>query len=57
MFDSGTRTVGDIIDNQGRMISYAPLRETFSPASVFLTYHGIISAIPAKWKKLLKKTV
>ncbi len=55
MFDSGIRIVGDIIDNQGRMISYAPLCETFSLASGFLTYHGIISAIPAKWEKLLKE--
>ncbi len=32
MFDSGIRTVDDIIDNQGRMISYEALCETFSLA-------------------------
>ncbi len=55
MFDSGIRTVDDIIDNQGRIVSYEALCENFSLASGFLTYHGIISAIPAKWKKLLKE--
>ncbi len=55
MFDSGIRTVDDIINNQGRMISYAALYETFSLASGFITYHGIISAIPAQLKKLLKE--
>ncbi len=54
MFDSGIRTVGDIIDNEGRMISYEALCKKFSLANGFLTYHGIMSAIPAKWKKLLK---
>ncbi len=55
IFDSGIRTIGDIIDSKGRMISYKALCEKCSLASGFLTYHGIISAIPAKWKKLLKE--
>ncbi len=55
MFESGIRTVCDIIDNQGRILSYEVLCEKYSLTSDLLTYHGIINAIPTKWNWLFKE--
>ena len=50
----GVFFIDDLIDAQGNFLSLTNFQEKFELQTNFLTYNGIISAIPRGWRELIK---
>ena len=53
-YNKGIKNVEDILNENGSFLSYEQFVTKYEINTNFLTYHGIISAIPAKWKHILR---
>ena len=55
-FDKGVRLIQDLLDADGKVMSYAEFREKYLLSCNFLTYFQVISAVPKKFIESEKVT-
>ena len=55
LYDAGLVILNDIISRNGRLLNFPEFKRKYPQAKVdFLTYFGIVSAIPSPWKELIR---
>ena len=55
LIKGGIREVGDLFDNNGEIFSRNDLQINLNRQIPFVTYHGLITAIPRTWKTALNE--
>lgn len=50
----GIFLINDLINDDGNFLSLENFQDKFNVHTNFLTYNGLISAIPKHWKELIK---
>ena len=55
-FDKGVHTVKDLVDQNLDFLTYEEFQLRYQLQTNFLTYYGLINAIPQEYKKALKQT-
>ena len=55
-FDKGVYLIQDLLDTDGKVMSYAKFKEKYLLSCNFLTYFQVISAIPKKFIESAKVT-
>ena len=55
MYRANIRYIGDVTKTCGDFLTYGELRHIFPHVKInFLSYQGLINAIPCSWKQVLK---
>ena len=54
-FDKGVYTIKDLFDQNLDFLSYEEFKLRYQLQTNFLTYYGLINAIPQKYKRQFKK--
>ena len=55
-FDKGVHTVKDLVDQNLDFLTYEEFQLRYHLQPNFLTYYGLINAIPQEYKKAIKQT-
>ena len=55
-FDKGVHTVKDLVDQNLDFLTYEEFKLQYQLQTNFLTYYGVINAIPQEYKKAIKQT-
>ena len=53
-YDKGARYIKDLLNGNRIIMSYAEFTQKFNIQVDFVTYYGVICAIPTEWKDLIK---
>ena len=54
-FDKGVHTVKDLVDQNLDFLTYEEFQLRYQLQTNFLTYYGLINAIPQEYKKAIKQ--
>ena len=54
-FNAGVKTLSDILDEEGKFLSFPEFRKKYKIKTNFLRYLGLCNAIPKYWKEALNR--
>ena len=53
--EKGVTTIGDLLDENKKFLTYKSLLDKFDLRTNFLTYNGVVAAIPKSWKESIQR--
>ena len=53
--EKGVITIGDLLDDNNKFLTFKSLLEKYDLRTNFLTYNGVIAAIPKSWKESIQR--
>ena len=56
-YDKGIRSINDIVDHNGNILSFENLKITYGIAGTFIEYSALINSIPRNWKNYLTDNI
>jgi hypothetical protein len=56
-FNAGCKTLNDLLDDEGRILIYEEFIRKYNIHCNFLTYQGLVDAIPREWKRVLSEVM
>ena len=54
-YSAGCKCIGDLLGTDGMFLDFTEFKRKFDIDCDFVTYYGIISAIPHEWKHILRQ--
>ena len=55
-FNKGLRTIRDLLDDDGKLLSLNALKNKYNISCTFLDYHRLHMLIPQKWKNIINQS-
>ena len=54
-YDAGVTTLPDILDKEGKFLTFTAFKEKYKINTNFLGYIGLSNAIPKHWRKVFRR--
>ena len=54
-YDAGVNTLPDILDKEGKFLTFKAFKEKYKIKTNFLCYIGLCNAIPKHWRKVFRR--
>ena len=51
-YDAGVKTLPDILDKEGKFLTFTAFKEKYKINTNFLCYIGLCNAVPKHWRKV-----